>query len=227
MDSLQESLQALSIQFPAFLIAVIFHEWAHGWMANRYGDSTAKDMGRLTLNPVPHIDVMGTLVFPILMMATSAPILFGWAKPVPINPARFKKYRPGLFWVSFAGAGMNFLLGFLSAAILCALLKWAPQDFYLTSPLLEMMKASISLNFAIGIFNLVPLPPLDGSKMIMSFLGYEATRKYERLEAYSFYILIGLMMLGVFRYLSYPIMILSGTALLLMGKLFGLPLSLG
>src|SRR3954470_13356393 len=107
MGSITENIQSLSIQFVPFVMAVVFHEYAHGFIANRWGDNTAKAAGRLTLNPVPHIDVLGTLIFPIVNMLSGMSLLFGWARPVPINPSRFRKYRAGLFWVSIAGPGMN------------------------------------------------------------------------------------------------------------------------
>src|SRR4051794_7717085 len=110
MGSIAERIQMLSIQFVPFVLAVVFHEFAHGFVAYRWGDHTAKKMGRLTLNPVPHMDPLGTVLFPLINMLSGMNILFGWAKPVPIDPSRFKKYRPGLFWVSLAGPGMNFIL---------------------------------------------------------------------------------------------------------------------
>ena len=166
MESFVENIRNVTLQMPPFIMAVIFHEYAHGFVANRWGDSTAKDQGRLTLNPVPHIDPVGTLLFPLINMLTAIPILIGWARPVPINPNRFRKYRPGLFWVSLAGPAMNFLLATLSALTFFAILVWVPSDFYLHEPLREMAKISVSLNFALGLFNLIPLPPLDGSKII-------------------------------------------------------------
>src|SRR5690606_13523884 len=98
-------IQQMMIQIVPFFAAIVFHEFAHGWMAKRWGDTTATDAGRLTLNPVAHIDPIGTVAIPVMNMITGIPLLFGWAKPVPINPSRFKKYRPGLFWVSLAGPG--------------------------------------------------------------------------------------------------------------------------
>src|SRR5690349_5324321 len=107
MESLDVNIQRLAIQFVPFLMAVVFHEFAHGFVAHTWGDDTAKDSGRLTLNPTPHMDLFGTLIFPIIFMLSGSSVLFGWAKPVPINPTRFRKYRPGLFWVSCAGVLMN------------------------------------------------------------------------------------------------------------------------
>src|SRR5690349_11239129 len=99
MGSFAERIQLLSIQFVPFMMAVVFHEVAHGFIAHRWGDTTAKAQGRLTLNPIPHLDPLGTVIFPMINMLSGMNILFGWARPVPINPARFKKYRAGLFWV--------------------------------------------------------------------------------------------------------------------------------
>lgn len=203
-------------------MAVVFHEYAHGWMALRYGDNTAKAAGRLTLNPIPHIDLMGTVVFPILIMITGMNILFGWAKPVPINPRLFKSYRSGLFWVSFAGPGMNFLLGFLSAFILMMIIRFMPSDFYLFEPLAAMARVSVSLNFALGVFNLVPLPPLDGSKLIESFLSYTAMQKYEQLSQYSFFILMALLFTGAIRLLMIPAALLANLSLDIAALLFGI-----
>jgi Zn-dependent protease len=202
--SLPEAIHRLSILFPPFMIAVIFHEFAHGWVANYWGDTTAKDEGRLTLNPAPHIDPIGTLLFPAIGMMAPGFFMIGWARPVPINPNRFRKYRPGLFWVSFAGPLMNFSLGTLFSFIYCALIKFMPQENFLFDPLTQMSFAAVFLNFGLGVFNLLPLPPLDGSKMLESFLSYNATRKFEQINQYSFFILIGLMLTGAFKILLIP-----------------------
>jgi Zn-dependent protease len=218
-----ENIRRLSIQLVPFVMAVVFHEVGHGAMALFWGDRTAKDDGRLTLNPVPHLDPIGTVLFPLINMLTGMNILFGWAKPVPINPTRFRKYRPGLFWVSLAGPGTNFLLATLSAAAFCALRSWVPESFYLYEPLIAMTYVSISLNFALGIFNLLPLPPLDGSKIIEAFLPYEMAQKYEQLAQYSFFILMALLLTGVLSVLSGPIQMASDFTLYAMAKLFRLP----
>ena len=221
MGSFAERIQVLCIQFVPFMMAVVFHEFAHGYMADKWGDQTAKKNGRLTLNPIPHIDIFGTLLFPMINMLTGMNILFGWAKPVPINPNRFRKYRPGLFWVSLAGPTMNFLLAIASAFVFCALQAWVPHSFYLHEPLSGMAFVSVTLNYALGIFNLIPLPPLDGSKIVESFLSYEATRKYEALSQYSFFILMALLLSGVLSILRYPIQFCSGLTLGLVSQLFG------
>lgn len=221
MGLLAERIQMLSIQLVPFIMAVVFHEYAHGFMAKQWGDTTAQSQGRLTLNPLPHLDPVGTLIFPMINMLTGMNLLFGWARPVPINPNRFKKYRPGLFWVSLAGPGMNFILAFLSAFIFCGLQAWMPQDFYLFEPLIAMAGVSISLNYALGIFNLIPLPPLDGSKMVEAFLPYELSRKYEMFTRYSFFILIALLVSGALSFLRYPILFCTHQTLSLVSSLFG------
>jgi len=222
-ESLAQNIQMLSVQFVPFVMAVVFHEYAHGFIASRWGDGTAKENGRLTLNPLPHVDPLGTLVFPILMMLSGTHILFGWAKPVPIDPRRFRKLRSGLFWVSFAGPGMNFILAALSAAAFCSIQRWVPQDFYLFEPLITMCYVSITLNYALGIFNLIPLPPLDGSKIIESFLPLKLARKYESLSRYGMLILIALLFTGALSVIGAPIRIASNLTLGLMAHAFHLP----
>jgi Zn-dependent protease len=222
-SSFAERLQMLSIQLVPFVMAVVFHEYAHGFIANRWGDPTAKDAGRLTLNPIPHMDPIGTVLFPVINMLTGMNLLFGWAKPVPIDPRRFRKFRHGLFWVSLAGPGMNFLLAVLSAAVFCCLHLWMSPDFYLFEPLVAMCYVSVSLNYALGIFNLIPLPPLDGSKIIEAFLPIELARKYESIARYSFFILMALLLTGAFSVLSYPIRFCTNLTLYLMTQAFHVP----
>lgn len=219
---LEEGFRTLSIQFVPFVMAVVFHEYAHGWVANRWGDTTARDRGRITLNPIPHMDPIGTILFPVLMMVTGVHLLFGWAKPVPIDPSRFRKYRPGLFWVSIAGVGMNFILAVLSAAAFCAIRVFVPQDFFLAEPLMGMCLASVTVNYALAIFNLIPLPPLDGSKIIQSFLSLKATRRYESIARYSFFILLALIWTGATQILAYPILFFRDITLYGMATLFHL-----
>ncbi len=222
MGSFSERIQILSIQLVPFIMAVVFHEFAHGWIAYRCGDKTAQLNGRLTLNPIPHMDLFGTLIFPIINMLSGMSLLIGWAKPVPINPNRFRNYRSGLFWVSLAGPGMNFLLAILSAFAFCGLNAWVSPSFYLHEPLINMAYVSVTLNYALGIFNLIPLPPLDGSKVLESFLSYEATKKFEALSRYSFFILMALLLSGALSVLSYPIRFCTETTLVMVSRIFSL-----
>lgn len=215
MDNITERIQYLLLFFPPFLVAIIFHELAHAYVAKMWGDMTAYDSGRVTINPTPHIDPIGTIALPMGMLFLGVPFMFGWAKPVPINPNRFRKYRPGLFWVAAAGPLMNFSLALISSLLLCGMVvSLTPGNFYY-EPITQMLVVSIFLNFALGIFNLLPLPPLDGSKMIQSVLSYEATRKYEQITQYSFWILIVLLMTGAIRVIMYPIQFFSNMTLTL------------
>ena len=202
-------MRDFSIQMLPFFIGIIFHEYAHGRTALRWGDTTARDEGRLTLNPIPHLDPLGTILFPILNAVTGIPILIGWAKPVPINPNRFKNYRKGLFWVSFAGPLMNVALALISGVAALVVMKYVPMDFTLYDFLVRVLGASIGINYWLAIFNLLPLPPLDGSKMIESFLSYNASRKYEQITPYSFYILMFLLISGSLGVLYFPVRMLT------------------
>ena len=219
-SGLQQSIQTLAVQFPPFILAVVAHEFGHGFMAYRWGDPTAKDQGRMTLNPIPHVDVLGTIILPIMMMASGVHLLFGWAKPVPIDPSRFRRYRPGLFWVSLAGPLANCAIALVSSIFFSSILLWMPRTFYLYEPLITMCVASVTINYALAIFNLLPLPPLDGSKIIQSGLSLRATLKYEQLARYSFFILVALMMTGSLSFLSRPILFLSDITLTGVAHLF-------
>jgi Zn-dependent protease len=216
-------LQTLMVQLPPFIMAVVFHEFAHGFIANRWGDTTARDRGRLTLNPIPHIDPIGTLLFPIINMLSGISLLIGWARPVPIDPRKFRKFRLGLFCVSLAGPAMNVLLALLSACAFASLYRWMPKDFYLFEPLVAMCGVSISLNYALAIFNMIPLPPLDGSKVIGSMLPLEIARKYEKIARYSFFILMALLLTGALSFMAYPIEFLTNLTVGVAAKIFLLP----
>jgi Zn-dependent protease len=168
------------------LYSIILHEIAHGKVAELMGDSTAKMYGRLTLNPLPHIDPFG-IILPILLIMIGAPIVFGWAKPVPINPYNFHNYRQGIIWVSAAGILTNFFVAWILATML-KLIPNNPSDFvYLVQQVLDY---GIHINIVLAIFNLIPIPPLDGSKLASMFLPYEQAAAIQRLEPYSFLILI-------------------------------------
>lgn len=164
----------------------------HGYVAKRFGDHTAQKAGRLTLNPLPHIDLFGTILLPALLIFTGSPILFGWAKPVPVNPLNFSNLRRGELLVSAAGILANFGLAAL-AAIIYHILNALPQTFpYLLGALL---KFTVTINLVLGVFNLFPIPPLDGSKVLLSQLPYNLAKSYQRLESYGILILLILLMI--------------------------------
>jgi Zn-dependent protease len=225
MQQFQEGLQRLGYQFVPFLLAVVGHEFGHGLVARMWGDKTAEEQGRLTLNPIPHIDPIGTLLFPIINMVSGMNIMFGWAKPVPIDPRRFRKFRPGLFCVALAGPFSNFLIAFMCALGLCMIIKYVAPDFTFFKELTTMLEIGVYINFGLGFFNLIPLPPLDGSKIVESMLSYPAMQKYEKLSKYSLFILLALMFTGAISYLNGPILFLGNLCLALAAWATGVNLS--
>jgi Zn-dependent protease len=225
MQQFQEGLQRLGYQFVPFLLAVVGHEFGHGLVARMWGDKTAEEQGRLTLNPIPHIDPIGTLLFPIINMVSGMNIMFGWAKPVPIDPRRFRKFRPGLFCVALAGPFSNFLIAFMCALGLCMMIKYVAPDFTFFKELTTMLEIGVYINFGLGFFNLIPLPPLDGSKIVESMLSYPAMQKYEKLSKYSLFILLALMFTGAISYLNGPILFLGNLCLALAAWATGVNLS--
>jgi len=179
---------------PGFLMAIVVHEAAHAWMANKFGDATAKNDGRLTLNPAAHYDMWGTIIFP-LFAAISGWAMIGWAKPVPVNARNFKNIRSGMFWVSFAGPLSNIIVGTLSALLL-AIIHTQFYDWEFANIFVRMLQFSVFINFILAFFNLIPLPPLDGSKMVASFLKGPALFKYEGLARFTPVIFMGALLLS-------------------------------
>lgn len=183
------------------LISVTFHEYAHGWVAYKLGDSTAKDCGRLTLNPLSHIDIFGTVILPILLLAVSTrlghPFSFGYAKPVPINPYHFKNPKKDIRWVGAAGPAANVLIALLLSLIIKA---------KLTMPvLIDILIWGIMINLILAIFNILPIPPLDGSKIVASFLSSRISYKYLKLQTYGFLSILLLIHLRFFDWFLLPI----------------------
>jgi Zn-dependent protease len=150
---------------PVFVFSVIVHECAHGLAALWCGDPTARDQGRITLNPLPHVHPWGSIVLPLALALAHSPVLLGWAKPVPVNPANFRDPRNGPVWVALAGPASNAVLAVCAAG----LATLAPTGGYF-APLRELAIAAVVINLALGLFNLIPIPPLDGSWVLMRFL---------------------------------------------------------
>lgn len=181
---IQQILYKIMQCAPGLLLAVIVHEYAHGWMAKKFGDNTAEREGRLTFNPMVHLDMFGTVIFPLIGVIFGWGVI-GWAKPVPVVPRNFSNIRKGMFWVSFAGPLSNFILGTLSALLFAVCYVFLPKSFVLESSFQGMLQYSIFINFLLGAFNLIPFPPLDGSRMVASFLKGRALQQYESLAQYA------------------------------------------
>ena len=212
MDSLTHFLYTLSFVLIPLASAIVLHEYAHGWVANYFGDSTAKSLGRLTLNPIPHIDPIGSILVPLsLIFLFPGGFLFGWAKPVPINPRQLFNPKRDMAFVAAAGPIMNLFLAIVSSALLYLFLvidptiqsNWPPQPDVeprrdmlgmILVPLTAMALFSVVINTLIFAFNLLPIPPLDGSRILTSILPLRPAMALARLEPYGMLIILGLFM---------------------------------
>lgn len=200
-------IRTLSVAAVPALLGIILHEVAHGWMANRCGDSTAKILGRLTINPLPHIDPMGLLCF--VLTSLSGSFIFGWAKPVPVNPNNF--YRPArdMMLVALAGPCTNFLLAIGFAVLLRLQLFIFPYQEFIGNAtyafMLLMFQTGVIINFGLGWLNLLPVPPLDGSKVLAYFLPAHVAYRYMGLERYGFIILLLLLFTGALGFVLGPL----------------------
>ncbi len=207
-----EVLLRLVTSLPIFLLAIVFHEYAHAWMAKRFGDDTADREGRLTFNPMSHMDPLGTLIFPLMSVLIGG-VMFGWARPVPVDPRYFKNIRTGVFWVSFAGPLANIILAIFCAFGLAFIDTQLSGSGGVSGPLRMMFQQGLMINLILAVFNLIPFPPLDGSKMVSTFLDYEKARKFEELGRYSFVFIILLWTTNIFSYLMIPVNIFMGIIL--------------
>ena len=177
------------------IFAVTLHEAAHGWVADKLGDSTARQLGRITVNPLRHIGWFGTILLPMLMMAFTG-FLFGWAKPVPVNMSRLRNPRRDMVWVALAGPGANVLMAILwSLLLLLADSSLTPESLAL--PLAAMAVAGIFINLILMALNLLPILPLDGGRVLAGVLPAALARLYARIEPFGFFIIVGLLVAGL------------------------------
>ncbi len=184
----------IAIRIGTLLMAIILHEVAHGWVANRLGDPTARDQGRLTLNPLPHLDLFGSLVIPGFLLLTGSPFILGWAKPVPIDIRRFRDPLRGFAIAALAGPVANFLQLIVFALLfrLAVASGWPLWVIYLAV-------SGAAINLLLGLFNLLPIPPLDGSRIVAAWLPPHLAIRYLAIERFGFVIIFGLLWLGALR----------------------------
>lgn len=201
------------------ILAITVHEVAHGWAALQLGDRTAQMMGRLTLNPIKHVDPIGTLVVPGVMLMISG-MMFGWAKPVPITYQNLRSPKRDMAWVALAGPVANLTMAAMWAMIIKLGLLLIQSGVSIGPPMVYMAVAGVLINTMMMIFNLLPLPPLDGGRVLVSFLPGPLAWKVERIEPYGIFILVGLLYLGLGQYVLWP---LINSFFNLLGLLFHIP----
>ena len=196
-------IQKICIWAIPVIFAITVHEVAHGWVASKLGDQTAKMLGRLTLNPIKHVDPIGTVVLPAIMIATS-PFIFGWAKPVPVDWRNLGKPKRDMALVAVAGPAANLLMLVFWVAFAKVVMSFADNLSDLALPMFYMAMAGVSINIVLMVLNLLPLPPLDGSRVVSSILPPQLEQKYSRLEQYGLIILIVLLVTGILGKILWP-----------------------
>ena len=186
------TIYAISVWILPLVIAITFHEAAHGFVAHHFGDNTAYERGRVTINPLKHIDPFGTLLFPAMLLLAHAPFLFGYAKPVPVNFRALRNPRIDMVWVALAGPATNIALALIAAAAL-HLLPYAPDNS--AQWIFDNLKNALVINVVLAVFNMMPIPPLDGGRVAVGLLPNFLAVPLSRLEPFGMLILIGLLIL--------------------------------
>jgi Zn-dependent protease len=195
----------LATMFIPFLFALSVHEFAHGWVAKLRGDRTAEQLGRLTVNPFAHADPIGTFALPILSIVSGLPIFFGWAKPVPVDPRYLKSPRIDMFWIALAGPASNIIMAVVTALVMGLLAHQFGMNGAMPAAV-KMLNAFILINLFLAVFNMIPLHPLDGGKVIARFLPLKVNYWLEQNEMITGIILMGLIFTGALAILRWPVM---------------------
>lgn len=202
---MSERLQLFLMFFPVFLFSLSFHESAHAWMAHKKGDDTARLLGRLTLNPIPHMDLLGTVLLPIFLFFSSVALpIGGWGKPVPVDYRNLKDGRHGAFWVALAGPASNLILA-TAFSLLLRLMALVRFDLGFLNPLYSVFEIGVYLNLGLAFFNLIPLHPLDGGKVMEGLLPLKYVDAFNRVAQYGMLIIFAGFYLGLFEVIRVPI----------------------
>lgn len=201
-------IQKIAVFALPVIFAITLHEAAHGYVARFFGDMTAASQGRITANPIRHIDPVGTILVPLIILVTSkllggGAILFGWAKPVPVNFANLRRPKQDMLWVAAAGPGMNFVMAVFWALVIQ--LGPALGSGFATAPMMLMGAAGVFINIILMALNLIPLPPLDGGRIAVSLLPVKQAILFSRIEPYGFFILLALLFTGVLNVILWPL----------------------
>lgn len=202
--NIEEIIYKIAVWALPVLFAITLHEVAHGWVANKLGDGTAKMLGRLTLNPIKHIDPVGTIAMPLIMLVLQTGFLFGWAKPVPVNMRNLKNPRRDMAIVAIAGPLANLAMAFFWALVMKIAISTL-GDSGVGQGLKAMGEAGIIINLILFVFNLLPIPPLDGGRILSHFVPPTVSDMLDKLEPYGFFIVIGLLYFGVLNTILSPI----------------------
>jgi Zn-dependent protease len=208
------TIQKIAVMAMPLIFAIVFHEVAHGWIAFKMGDPTAKMLGRLTLNPIPHVDLIGTIIMPLLLyFGTNGQFVFGYAKPVPIDPRYFKDPKKGMALSSLAGPGINMIMAVVFSLLLRVLFPFIRDGDFSDPvgkalfPVALMLSYGILINVALAVLNLIPVPPLDGSRIVYWLLPPRLGASYYRLERFGMIILMALLIFRVLGAIIWPIVI--------------------
>jgi len=203
-------MEIFLIALPVLLLSVVVHEYAHAWVALKQGDPTAAMLGRVTLNPLPHIDPFGSVLFPLFLALTKAGIIFGWARPVPVNPRNYRNYRRGDILVSLAGIAANLCLAVAFTVVVVLLVhlgRWIPALEPSVTVLIQMARFGVLINLVLAFFNLLPIPPLDGSHVVYHLLPPRLGVRYRELSRYGILILLAILLFApsVLVVVSWPV----------------------
>ncbi len=206
---MNDIIQTIAIYALPVIFAITLHEAAHAYAAKYFGDLTAYSQGRMSLNPVRHIDPIGTILIPLALALLSSPFIFGYAKPVPVDFSRLRNPKKQMAWVALAGPMANLVMAFFWMLSYALMQSASVSEVFF----IEMAKAGVKINLILFAFNLFPLPPLDGGRIMTSILPNRYAFRFSRLEPYGFFIVLGLMMLNLLTYWMVPVMALAAMLL--------------